>query len=160
MVSRKQFAVDDSSSDEDINMDKMIETKDELNKIRREREAARAKLKSDFDKTLTNLHQRITEAVEAHAQERDAVRKAKVDRLQQAVAARGRIEQLIKEKLRELQVEFQRISAVLESCYEYRLDKASKSLANVSLNSTESKQDVAHEQARHVVKVKLGSSSS
>lgn len=33
MVPRKRPAADDSSSDEEINMDKMIETKEELSKV-------------------------------------------------------------------------------------------------------------------------------
>lgn len=54
--------------------------------------------------------------------------KAKLDRLREALAARDGIEQQIKEHLRELQLETKRLVAVLDRGYQYRLEKASKSL--------------------------------
>lgn len=84
----------------------------------------------------------------------DDINKKQVDRLEQAVEARDNIERMIREKLVDLQREGRSLVAVLDSGYQYRLEKAK------SLVSPVSEQRLAPGEGRPVKKVKTGASSS
>ncbi|KAJ4422775.1 hypothetical protein N0V82_002554 [Gnomoniopsis sp. IMI 355080] len=154
MAPRKRVAAEDSSSEDEINLDKMIETKDELNKIRKDRQAKRAELQKGLERKLTNLRQRIKQTVEAHTQQLDDNHKQQVDQLEQAIEARATIERMIQERLIDLQREGRSLVAVLDSGYEYRLQKAKALVTPVS------EQKLAQGEGRPVKKVKTVTSCS
>lgn len=77
-----------------------------------------------------------------------------LERLVQAVASRDEIDQMIEEKLVEVQREGRNLAAVLDSGYEYRLEKA-KSLVTPVLA-----QEPTQDEGRPMKKVKIGISSS
>lgn len=80
--------------------------------------------------------------------------KQQVDRLERAIEARDNIERMIQEKLVDLQREGRSLVAVLDSGYEYRLQKAKSLVAPVL------EQELAQGEWRPVKKVKTSTSSS
>ncbi|KAJ4397079.1 hypothetical protein N0V93_001303 [Gnomoniopsis smithogilvyi] len=154
MAPRKSVAADDSSSEDEINVDQMIKTKDELKKIRKDREEKRAQLQKDLEMKLLDLRRRIKQTVEAHTQQLGDINKQQVDRLAQALEARDSIDRMIQEKLVNLQREANFLVALLDSGYEYRIQKAR------SLVTPVSEQELDQGEGRPVKKVKIGTSSS
>ncbi|KAF3762604.1 hypothetical protein M406DRAFT_352840 [Cryphonectria parasitica EP155] len=132
MALRKRAAADDSSSEEDINVDKMVESKQELDKIRKDREKKRAQLQQDLDKKLVGLLGHIEQTLKDHTQQLATIKQQQVDRLTAAVETRDGIDQHISEKLADLQLEGRNIAAMLEKAYQHRLEKAQSLATPVS----------------------------
>ncbi|KUI66917.1 hypothetical protein VM1G_02066 [Cytospora mali] len=121
----------DSSEVDEINVNKVVETKKELDKIRKERDKKRAHLQADLDKHLDDLRARINQSVTAHTQQLDGIHQQKVDRLLKAIDARDTILQTISDKLAEAQAAGSDLAAYLNGAYEYRVKKAESFLVSV-----------------------------
>ncbi|ROW10934.1 hypothetical protein VMCG_00913 [Cytospora schulzeri] len=126
MPPKKNAAADagDSSGEDEINVNKVVETKMELDKIRKERDKKRAQLQADLDKKLDNLRARIHQSVTAHTQQLGDIHRQNVNRLLPAIEARDTILQTIGDKLAEIQVAGEEIATYLDGAYEYRMKKA------------------------------------
>lgn len=130
-------------------------------------------MQKDLEKNLADLRQRIKQTVEAHTQQllvlllpdhdnqpselilsSGEINKEKVHRLERAIEARDSIERMIQEKLVELKREGMSLVAILDSGYEYRLQKAK------SLVTPISEQKLAQGEGRPVKKVRIATSSS
>lgn len=131
---------------------------------------------------LADLRARIQETVEAHTKQLSviflllkhalrgtveltllvgrsgAINKQQANRLEQAIEARENIDQLIREKLAELQKKGKTLAAVLEKGYEYRLEKA-RSLSTQA-SEQEQPKDQDQDQARRGKRVKVDLSST
>ncbi|KUI57573.1 hypothetical protein VP1G_04902 [Cytospora mali] len=112
------------SSEDEINVNKVVETKKELDKIRKERDKKRAHLQADLDKKLDDLRARINQSVTAHAQQLGDIHQQKLDQLFQAIEARDTILQTISDRLAEAQAAGSDLAAYLNGAYEYRVKKA------------------------------------
>lgn len=142
-------AAGDSSGEDEINVNKVVETKKELDKIRKERDKKRAQLQADLDKELDSLRARIRQSVTAHTQQlysphwvsccfvrvpgrwltlsihnSGGIHQRNVNRLLPAIEARDAILQTIGDKLAEIQVAGEEIATYLDGAYEHRLNKA------------------------------------
>ncbi|ROW02038.1 hypothetical protein VPNG_07688 [Cytospora leucostoma] len=141
MPARKSVAAAaaiDSSDEDEINVNKVVETKTELDKIRKERDNKRAQLQAGLDKKLDDLRARTRQSVAAHIQELsvhdplgliDLPRR--VDHLLQAIEARDNILRAISEKLAEAQDAGDALASYLDSACEHRVKRA-ESFAAVS----------------------------
>lgn len=86
-----------------------------------------------------------------------AINSQKVNRLEQAIEARDTIDQLIREKLVELQRGGKSLAAVLEKGYEYRLEKARSFPTPVSGQEQPKDQDQDQDCQRKRVKIDASS---
>ncbi|KAG6362914.1 hypothetical protein INS49_008009 [Diaporthe citri] len=124
MPGKKRPAADQGDSSEDeINVDLVIQTKAELDKIRKDREKKRAQIQADLDKKLSGLRARIKESAEAHAKQLGDVHKQQVDELLQAMEARDNILVAIGEKLSEMQEKGSNLATHLGQAYGYRMKR-------------------------------------
>ncbi|KAK7738472.1 hypothetical protein SLS53_005991 [Cytospora paraplurivora] len=127
MPARKSVAAAaavDSSDEDEINVNKVVETKTELDKIRKERDKKRAQLQAGLDKKLDDLRARTRQSVAVHIQELRDTHQQRVDHLLQAIEARDNILRAISEKLAEAQDAGDTLASYLDSAYEHRVKRA------------------------------------
>ncbi|PSR82708.1 hypothetical protein BD289DRAFT_436960 [Coniella lustricola] len=128
MAPRKRAIAGDSASQDDIDIDvdvdEMIKAKQELDKIRKDREEKRAKLQQDLNAKIANLHTRIQQTIDKHTQQLAEINQKQLDRLHGAIEKCNEIEQLIRNKLAKVQQDGQNLAVMLDLAYEYRFEKA------------------------------------
>ncbi|POS79755.1 hypothetical protein DHEL01_v201850 [Diaporthe helianthi] len=124
MPGKKRPAVsDEDSSEDEINVDQVIKTKTELDKIRKDRESKRAQIEADLDKKLEGVRTRIEQTVNAHTSQLADVYGQQVDDLIHAMVERDNILGEIKAKLSELQERTYDLDVLLQEAYAYRIKK-------------------------------------
>lgn len=124
MPGKKRPAVDEGDSSEDeINVDLVIKTKAELDKIRKDREKKRAQIQADLEKKLNDLRTCIKQSANAHTKQLGDVHKQQVDELLQAMEARDNMLVAIGKKLSEMQEKGSNLATHLGQAYEYRMKR-------------------------------------